>query len=154
MKNAIMLVLIIAITAFQLNAQDSTIKVPLNNKRFTFTPTTMMPTSGRSRPVTSSGYLLQVKGSDTLVAYLPYVGRAYNAPINPSDAGINFTSTNFTYAVSEGKKNSYKVVIVTKDRMYNTTLTLTVYDDGSAYLNVNSSDKQSISYNGSVTANQ
>ncbi len=154
MKNAIMLVLTIVVTAFQLSAQDSTIKASLNNKRFTFAPTTMMPTSGRSRSVTSSGYLLQVKGNDTLVAYLPYAGRAYSAPMNSSESGINFTSTNFTYAVSEGKKNSYKVVIVTKDRMYNTTLTLTAYDDGSAYLNVNSSDKQSISYNGSVTADQ
>ncbi len=153
MKNAIMLVLIIVITTFQLNAQDSTIKASLDNKRFTFSPTTMMPSSGKSRQITSSGYSLQVKGSDTLVAYLPYVGRSYNAPINSSDAGINFTSTEFTYTVGKGKKNSYQVVMVTKDRMYNATFTLTVYDNGSAYLNVNSSDKQSISYNGDVTAN-
>ena len=111
-----------------------------------------MPTSGRSRPVTTTDYSLQVKGNDTLIAYLPYVGRSYNAPINPSDAGFNFTSTDFTYNVSAGKKNSYKVVIVTKDRTYNSTFTFTVYDNGTAYLNVTSTEKQSISYNGSVTA--
>jgi hypothetical protein len=150
MKKVSMLLIITVITVFQLNAQDSTIKASLDDKRFSFNPTNMMPSSGRSKAVTTSEYSLQVKGSDTLVAYLPYVGRSYNAPINPSDAGINFTSTNFTYTVTEGKKNSYKVVIITKDRMYNTTFTLTVYDNGTGYLSVISSDKQSISYNGSI----
>lgn len=151
MKNIIMLALVIVVTIFKLNAQDSTIKISLHNKQFSFQPSTMMPLSGRTRQVSSEGYSLQVKG-DTLIAYLPYVGKAYSAPINPSDAGINFTSTDFTYAVSEGKKNSYKVVISTKDRSYNATFTLTAYDNGSASLYVNSNDKQSISYNGSVTA--
>jgi hypothetical protein len=150
MKKISMLAVIIIVIITQLNAQDSTIKASLDNKRVAFSPTNMMPASGKSRPVTTSEYSLQVKGNDTLVAYLPYVGRSYNAPINPSDAGINFTSTNFTYTVTEGKKNSYKVVIVTKDRMYNSTFTLTVYDNGTAYLNVISNDKQSISYNGSI----
>lgn len=152
MKHTIALVLIIVATVFQLKAQDSTLKASLDNKQFSFTPSTMMPLSGKSRQVTSGGYLLQLK-RDTLTAYLPYMGKAYNAPINSSEAGINFTSTDFTYTVSEGKKNSYKVVIATKDRTYNSTFTLTVYDNGSAYLHASSSDKQSISYNGSVSAN-
>jgi len=93
------------------------------------------------------GYSLKVSG-DSLVANLPYFGRAYSAPMNPADAGINFTSTNFDYKVAERKKGGYDISIRSKDKTYNADFALTVYDNGSAYLQVTSTDKQPISFNG------
>ena len=135
----------------QTQAQDSTqqtIKKMLDEKHYMFEPTTMTPTSGKLRQL-DPGYALQLKG-DTLVSYLPYIGRAYSAPMGSSETGYNFTSTNFTYEVSVGKKNTYVVSIKTKDKTYNTDFTLTVYDDGSAYLRASSTDKQPVSYRGHV----
>lgn len=151
MKHILITALFAAFISFQLHAQDTTrdIKMLLDNKTFTFRPTTMTPVSGRFRPITDAGYLLQVKGN-TLIAYLPYFGRAYQAPVNSADAGINFTSENFNYVVTEGKKESYNVSISTKDRTFNSTFNLTVYKDGTAYLQANSTDKQQISYNGTI----
>ena len=37
-------------------------------------------------------YYLKVS-KDTVVAYLPYFGRAYTAPADPTEGGIKFTST-------------------------------------------------------------
>jgi hypothetical protein len=64
----------------------------------------MTPTRGGLKQLTP-GYFLKIN-DDTLKTYLPYVGRAYTAPINPSDAGFDFTTTHFTYSVIEGKRNS------------------------------------------------
>ncbi len=146
-----MIMLLLAFAVIEIHAQDSTkqtIKGIIEAKHYTFEPTSMTPSRGGLKHLTP-GYFLQVNG-DTLKSYLPYIGRAYNAPISTSDAGFDFTSTDFTYAVSAGKKNSYNITVKTKDKMYNTEFMLTVYDDGTAYLRASSSDKQPISYNGSV----
>jgi hypothetical protein len=134
----------------QTHAQDSTktLKSLLENKQFSFQPTNMLPVRGTLKQL-SPGYFLKLRG-DSLISYLPYFGRAYSAPINPEDAGYNFISTNFTYTVKAGKKNSYEVEIATKDKTNNINIILTAYDNGSADLRMNSADKQPISYNGYI----
>jgi len=143
--------LFFASVAVQIQAQDSTqqsIKDVLDAKHFEFEPDNMTTGHGKFRHL-DGGYFLQIDG-DTLKTYLPYVGRAYNAPFNTSDAGFDFTSTDFSYSVTEGKKKKYIVEAKTNDRMYNTEFTLTVYDDGTAYLRAYSSDKEAVSFNGSL----
>ncbi len=135
----------------QLHAQDSTktIKSILDGKRYSFVPRTMIPMRGQTRQITGT-FSLDVKG-DSLVVYLPYTEQSYSAPINPSDAGYNFTSTNYDYTVKEGKKKRYEVSIKVKDRISGTQFFLTVFDAESASLQATSNDKQSISYNGYLT---
>jgi len=120
----------------------------LDNKQFTFQPTNMLPLRGTLKQL-DPVYFLKLRG-DSLISYLPYFGRAYSAPLNPEDAGYNFTSTKFSYAVKAGKKNSYEITIATKDKTNNINIILTAYDNGSADLRVNSTDKQPISYNGYI----
>ena len=137
------------IMGIQIQAQDSTkqtIKNMIDAKHYVFHPTSMTPSRGRTRQL-DPGYFLKVNG-DTLKVYLPYLGRAYSAPIDPSDAGFDFTSTNYTYEVIEGKKNRLEISIKTKDRSNNTEFSLTVYDNGTAYLRAISTDREGISYNG------
>ena len=139
------------LTCMQTQAQDSTkqtIKSLLDTKHYVFIPTNTTTGGGRLRQVTPD-FFFRLNG-DTLQCYLPYFGRAYTAPIDPSDAGFDFTTTDFSYAVNKGKKNSYIINVKTKDKVYNAEFMLTVYDNGYAYLRANSTDKQPVSYSGNV----
>ena len=88
---------------------------------------------------------------DTIKAYLPYYGRAYTPPMNPSDGGIKFVSTKFDYEVQAGKKSgNWLVRIHTKDTNRGYTLVFDLWENGKANLNVSHADKQSISFQGDV----
>ncbi|HEY2726729.1 MAG TPA: DUF4251 domain-containing protein [Parafilimonas sp.] len=154
MKSLLMIICFAGLIT-QTQAQDSTkqsIKSLVDSKHFTFEPITMTPSRGGLKQLTL-GYFFKING-DTLKMYLPYIGRAYSAPINPSDAGFDFTTTHFTYASTAGKRNSTIVNIKTKDKVYNSEFSLTIYDNGSAYLRANASDKEPVSYNGEIKENK
>src|SRR6266487_6699890 len=64
-------------------SKEATIKNIVDAKNFVFVAQTVSPMSGRTRQLTSY-YDLEVL-KDTIVSTLPYFGRAYTAPINPSE---------------------------------------------------------------------
>ncbi len=70
--------------------------------------------------------------------------------MNPSEGGIHFTSTNFSYDATTGKNNSWNVVIKPKDQSDVQQLSFNIFDNGSADLNVTSTSKDPISFNGHV----
>ena len=70
--------------------------------------------------------------------------------MNPSDAGIKFTSSDFTYTVKDRKKNGWDVTIKAKDGTRSHQIFLTISSNGSASARVLSSDRESISYNGYI----
>lgn len=152
MKRILMFVALTTIAFTQaIKAQNLTaaqVQNLINNKHYTFEAQTMSPQRGGTRQLTP-GYTLKVAG-DSLISYLPYFGRAYTAPINPSDAGYDFTSAKFDYKVTAKKKGSYEISIRTKDKVNTTEFVLTVYNDGNAYLQVTSSQRQPISFRGYV----
>jgi hypothetical protein len=152
MKQIMILLFFATVSIAETQAQDSakTMKSTLDAKRYSFVPTSMTPSGGRTRQITG-GFAFDVKG-DTLQVYLPYIGKAYSAPMNPSDAGYDFTSTSYDYTVKEGKKDKYNVTIKTNDKSVNATFYFTVFDNGTATLQANSNDKQSISYHGYIQA--
>ncbi|RFM26352.1 DUF4251 domain-containing protein [Deminuibacter soli] len=120
----------------------------VNNQRYVFKAQTMLPMSGRSRTLTSDYDLSITK--DTLVSYLPYFGRAYSAGYNSSDNGIQFTSVNFTYTLTPKKKGGWDVTIIPKDYNAVQQMNLRISSDGYASLQVTSTSRQSISYNGYI----
>ncbi len=133
---------------YTVNAQKLTtaqVQNLVNSKHYTFQAHTMNQTFGQK--YLTQNYFLQV-ADDSLISSLPYVGVAYTAPINSADAGYNFVSTNFDYAVTEKKKNSYQITIHTKNRVNTADFILTVYNNGRAFLQVNSFQEEPISYNG------
>jgi len=149
----IILILCISACAAGVKAQDlsaAQVKDLVNSKAYSFEAQTATPTAGGLKHLTP-GYSLKLSG-DSLITHLPYYGKAYSASMNPADVGINIVTTNFDYKVSEGKKNSHEVSLKTKDKVYNADFSLTIYDDGSAYLRVSSPDRQPISYNGYLKA--
>lgn len=88
---------------------------------------------------------------DTVKAYLPYYGRAYRAPMNPSEGGYRFTSTDFEYKVEEGrKKGNWNVVITIRDLDRQVVFNFDIWENGTAGLSVNDTDRQSISFQGDL----
>jgi hypothetical protein len=125
------------------------IKEIVEAQNYVFKAQTALPTAGAIRQLTSD-YDFRIS-KDTLVSDLPYFGRAYTAPLNPSEGPLQFTSTNFQYTVSNNKKGGWNVSITPKDRTDPRELILTIFDNGSASMVVNSNNRQPISFNGYVT---
>lgn len=129
-------------------AQAAAVKNLIESKNYVFVPTSVSPQSGRTRQLTSS-YFLKIS-KDTVESDLPYFGRAYTAPINSSDAGINFTSTNFEYTETLGKKGAWNITIKLKDQTQAREMNLTIFSNGRTDLIVSSNSRQSISFSGDI----
>src|SRR6476660_9739677 len=91
--NKISIVLFALFLTNTINAQpdQSVVKTSVESKQFIFHAQTAMPTSGRSRQLTTE-YDLRIF-PDSLVSNLPFYGRAYSVPYGSSDGGFHFTST-------------------------------------------------------------
>src|SRR5687768_7012468 len=98
--------LLIAVTGAQITyAQNTEVKEEqdkaaiitslIDSKNFMFKAQTVIPMRGRSWQLTSD-YDVKIF-NDSLISYLPYFGRSYSAPINPSEGGLQFTSTDYEY---------------------------------------------------------
>ncbi len=90
---------------------------------------------------------------DSVIAYLPYYGRSFSAPINQDDAGVKFNSKKFEYKSTKGKKHGWDTVIETKDAKENYRLAFNISDNGYATLSLNSNNKQSVTYQGYLKEN-
>ena len=135
-------------SAYAQDKQD--IKNYIDAKRFVFNAQSATPMGGRFVQLTG-GYDLKIS-PDSVISYLPYYGRAYSAPLDPSKSGIQFTSTKFEYTKSERKKGGWDIVIKPKDVQDPRQLILTVSAGGNATLQVISNDRQAISFSGYITA--
>jgi len=130
------------------STRAASVRNMVNNQQYTFRAQTALPLSGRLRQLTSD-YDLQVS-KEKIVADLPYFGRAYTAPLDPSKGGIQFTSKDFVYKLTDRKKGGWTVSIKTNDLPESQELQLTIFTDGTASLQANSSNRQSISFNGYI----
>jgi len=131
------------------DAQDldaATTKRIVDAKNYVFKAQTMTPSRGSLQQLNSE-YDLTVKG-DSVIAYLPYFGRAYSAPIN-SEGGINFTSAKSGYTAKQ-KKNRYEITIEPGDITDVQQLYLDIYENGRANLRVTSINRQPISFSGYI----
>ena len=148
LKSLISILLIANLTHAQDKPTESDIKALVDNKNFVFAAQSASPLRGRTVHL-SPGYTLQVSG-DTVVSDLPYYGRAHSAPMNPSDTGIKFTSSDFTYTIKDRKKGGWDVTIKVKDGTRSHQVYLTISSNGSTSVRVVTSDRDSISYNGDI----
>jgi hypothetical protein len=148
LKSLISILLIANLTHAQDKPTESDIKALVDSKNFLFEAQSASPMRGRTVHL-SPGNTLKVS-ADTVVSDLPYYGRAHSAPMNPSDAGIKFTSSDFTYDVKDRKKSGWDVTIKAKDGTRSHQIYLTISSNGSASIRLVSSDRDAISYNGYI----
>ena|SRR6185312_4770646 len=123
----------------------------VDSQHFVFEAQAVTPLRGNFRNLTS---LYEVRVTkDSLISYLPYFGRAYSAPINQTKSSLDFTSTNFSYSVSPYKSNGWYITIKPKDKMQIQQYFFTIFNNGKASLNVTSTSKDEISFNGFIKEN-
>lgn len=142
-----LLLLSVAMVQAQEKNEPTTQQI-VESKNYIFKAESVNPQRGRFRQLTSDYDL--VVTNDTVIAYLPYFGRAYSAPINPSEGGIKFTSSDFEYTVEKKKKRSWEILIRPKDARDIQTLYLTIFNNNKASLRVNSVNRESISFDGYI----
>lgn len=135
-------------------AQDSakhatpTIEEQINNKHFTFVAKWASPMTGQVRQLTDY-YDFEIT-NDSVITYLPYFGRSYIAPADPSNVSLNLSLPIDSYTATERKKGGWNIVIKPKDQTDVQSFSLIIFDNGSASLNVTSSNRDPISYNGTL----
>lgn len=128
-------------------AQKTDVKRLVDSQTYTFIAQRANPMSSASIDL-AGGYDVVVS-KNKIVVYLPYYGRAYTAP-STSDGGIKFTSTSFEHTLTPGKKDSWNITIKPKDDNTIRELLFIFFDNGTATLQVNSDQRQPISFDGYI----
>ena len=136
----------------------------VENRTFKFNASKAYPTNNdvqnvlNSMSAGSSGRLMNLDpgygfalDKNLFEAYLPYFGRAYRVQTNPDSAGIKFSSKDFSVKSSKTKKGNDLLVITTKDLQENFTFNVEIYKNGSAFVAIQSVDRQPISFDGSIS---
>lgn len=147
--------LLISILLFSCSSSKNAVKLNsdevrniVDSSRFVFVAERVIPLRGTSRYLTSR-YDVVVK-KDTVNCYLPFFGRAFQAPIDPSKGGIQFTSTNFSYNVTAKNNNDWEVIIKPKDYTDVQQLDFNIFGNGTATLNVVNTHRDPISFTGPI----
>lgn len=142
----IILFFVSSVSAFSQDEKE--VKNMVASKQFVFVAQFAMPMSGKMVTLTSE-YDLTISG-DSAIAYLPYYGVAYSAPINPDQSGIKFASAQSNFSSSAAKKDGWDISLTPKDISTNPKLDLHVSSTGRATLQVMSNDRQEISFQGYI----
>jgi hypothetical protein len=156
-KPTLLFSLLAAFTLVKVDAQSSQpsekqvlTKSLVDAQNYVFVAQSAIPMSGRARTLTSQ-YDMKITPA-SIVTYLPYFGRSDMPPIDPSQGGIIFTSKDFDYKLTAQKKGGWNIDIKPKDYRDVPRMFLTISADGYASLQVTSNTRQSISFNGYITA--
>ncbi len=120
----------------------------VNSQRFVFVAERAAPLSGSSRQLTSN-YDVTVK-KDTLNSYLPYFGRAFQSPVDPSKSPLEFKSYKFSYTINQKKKSDWEVYITPKDCPGVQQFIFEIFGNGVATLNVQNTHSDPISFYGHI----
>lgn len=141
------LILMSSVSFAQKPKTETDIASLIDNKRFEFVAESANPMRGRT--IFLNGNYSVTLAGDSLSSFLPYYGRAYQATIDPGEAGIKFTSTDYEYKVKE-KRKGWDVIIKPKDVTQPPMFTISVSKEGYATLRAILVDRQSISFSGYV----
>lgn len=108
----------------------------------------MLPAKGRSRTLTTD-YNVVLK-DNKVSSYLPYFGRAYSTDYASTDSPMTFEAPIEDYSVEDGKKGGYIVKFSAKNKSDKVDFTFHISATGSTTLSVNSTNRQFISYQGTI----
>lgn len=145
---ALFLLMIAEKPSFLFSQSDTAVKNMVESGQYIFVAEYAMPMAGRTIALTSE-YDLTVS-RDSLIAYLPYYGRAYQAPLDPAQGGIKFTSVKFDYKTTKAKKGGWDISMATKDQSDNNRLFLYIAANGRATLQVSATFRQPITFTGYI----
>lgn len=128
------------------------VKELINSNRYTFEATKMVSKKGESQAI-KPGTDLDIS-KDTLIAYLPGVGKKEGAPVKAINAGV--TCTHFSYTKEESKDGGWNVTIIPEEKYAQNEkdikkINMAISKNGYATVTVNFTDRDPISYYGYIT---
>ncbi len=159
---------IVSITAFAQTDKATTAKI-VEAKTYTFVARSATPLNVQDISAVMSRMPGNIQGGtinlnenyyevkvtpDSVIAFLPYYGRSFTAPIGQNEGGVKFNSKKFEYKSTKGRKRGWDILIETKDAKENFRLVLNIGDEGYATVSLNSNAKQSITYQGYLKENE
>ena len=130
-------------------AREAYVKQLVERQNFVFIAQTMYPQGGRSRQIIADNYTVVVS-KDTIKSDLPYIGKAYSSIPGSTDGGIRFTSVQFIYTMTTGKKPGWNISIKPEDQSDVREMNFIITESGSTTVNVLSNSRQSISFLGTI----
>lgn len=98
------------------------------------------------------GYTLQIT-KNQLEVNLPYFGRSYTPSYDTTKNSFRFTSKDFRVTQKDGQNGSKNYYFTLDDQNSIRKMNLEVFRNGKAYLSVDASDRQPISYDGYIMEN-
>ena len=123
------------------------VKKLIESENYKIDVNTDMPMRGRSIPLTSS-YSLEIR-NDSVISYLPYYGRAYSIPYGGGD-GLNFKAVLKEYSMKMDKKGNAVIEFIARNPEDRYEYRVKVFPNGSASIDVNMQNRQSISFQGEL----
>jgi hypothetical protein len=142
---------ILLVGSFVANAHEKEpeeVKKIVEAQNFVFVAQRVSPVGRPTRDITGSDYDVTVTKAK-IISYLPYFGKAYVAPTDPTQGGIQFTSSKFEYTKNKDNKG-WSITIKPKDAPDVQQLYLTIFDNARATLQVVSTNRQNISFDGYI----
>ena len=142
MRKGILLVcstLMLSLAAAGQNAVDA--------HRFTVDITDMNPLAYSTRIVSGEGYSFALR-NDSVTFYLPYMGEAHMADFNTD--GLNMSKPIYNQKWTKGKKGTDEIDFRCRRDMVEYQFHITLYPEGQAYIFLQPSNAQSISYRGNM----
>ena len=127
--------------------KKAAVKKLIESENYKIDVNTAMPMRGRSIPLTSS-YSLEIR-NDSVISYLPYYGRAYSIPYGGGD-GLNFKTVLKEYSMKMDKKGNAVIEFIARNPEDRYEYRVKVFPNGSASIDVNMQNRQSISFQGEL----
>ena len=119
----------------------------LTERNYKISVDRMYMSRGGSKSV-SYGYSVEVR-NDSLISYLPYFGRAYSVPYG-GGKGLNFSERIGSYSEFMEKNGKRHIEIGLKNEEDTYLYTIEVFDNGKSSIDVQSRQRERISYSGDV----
>jgi hypothetical protein len=126
------------------------VKTLIDSGNYVFRATSATSMAGRIRQL-ETDYSVTITKSKITVD-LPYFGEANSAPLDPTESGIQMTSTVFDYFVIPRKKDGWNVKIKPKGDKDVQQITLTISSEGYISAQVISRNRQPINFGGVISA--
>lgn len=113
-----------------------------------------MPNNNSARMLNLDyGYSVVLKDKE-LTVNLPYFGRLFNPSYDTSKNSYSFTSKDFTISKVQNKKGNWVYTLSPKDQNNIKVIYLEIFKNGAAFVSIDSSDRQAISYDGYIMKNE
>lgn len=127
--------------------KEQAVKEKILSENYKISVNTAYPRRGRNVQLTSP-YSVEIR-NDSVLSYLPFYGRAYTIPYGGGE-GLIFSAPLKEYTMEMNKKGTAKVKFTARSPEDRFTFSISIFSNGSASINVNMQNRESISFSGQV----